>query len=91
MCACTSTKPGTIVLPATSMTFAPAGTATRPLAPTATMRLPVTTTSARSSTSSPFIVATRAPVRTTVPVGRARGTSIDAVDTSGDPAVISCR
>ena len=59
-----------IVLPETSIVRAPAGTATLPSAPTATMRLFVTTTSPRGMTSSPFIVMMRAPFSTTVPVGR---------------------
>src|SRR5512134_3073282 len=56
MCAWTSTRPGMIVLPLTSMMRAPAGTLTLPCAPTAAMRLPVTTTSPRSITSVAFIV-----------------------------------
>ena len=70
MCACVSTKPGTIVLPATSITRAPAGASA--LGPTLVMRLLVTTTSAFSSTSSPRIVMTRAPRSTTVPCGMSR-------------------
>ena len=38
--ACTSTMPGMIVLPAASMRMAPAGIATRPTGPIATIRLP---------------------------------------------------
>ncbi len=76
MCACTSTKPGMIVLPDTSIVRAPLGTVTLPSAPTATMRLFVTTTSPRGITSSPFIVMMRAPRRTTVPVGRSLGAVI---------------
>ena len=70
MCACTSINPGMIVLPDTSITRAPPGTFTLPCAPTPTMRLPVTTTSPRAITSSPFMVMMRAPRSTTVPVGR---------------------
>jgi hypothetical protein len=44
-----------------------------PGAPTAAMRLPVTSTSAAGSTSSPFIVITRAPSSTNEPAGVARG------------------
>jgi hypothetical protein len=63
-----------IVLPETSIVRAPAGTVTLPSAPTATMRLFVTTISPRGITSSPFIVMMRAPRRTTVPPGRSFGT-----------------
>ena len=70
----TSTYPGRIVLPATSISRAPAGIATDPRGPTAAMRLSVTMTSAFSITSSPFIVITRAPRSTTVPRGVSRGT-----------------
>jgi hypothetical protein len=72
MCAWVSTKPGRIVLPATSITLAPAGTS--PRAPTLTMRLFRTTTSASSMISLSFIVMTRAPRSTTVPCGRSRAT-----------------
>ena len=71
MCACVSTKPGTMVLPAMSMTVAPSGTSPGP-ADTDTMRLSVTTTSAFSTISSPFMVIARAPRRTTVPRGMSR-------------------
>src|SRR5712671_3354524 len=66
-CACVSTKPGTIVLPLTSNTLAPAGTL--PFAPTLLMRLFSTTISAFFRTSSPFIVTTVAPRRMIVPFG----------------------
>jgi hypothetical protein len=65
-----------IVLPDTSIVRAPLGTWTLPSAPTATMRLFVTTTSPRWITSSPFIVMIRAPRNTTVPLGRSFGTVI---------------
>ena len=51
-------KPGTMVFPETSITFALEGTETVPRLPTATMRLSLTTTSASSSTSSPRMVCT---------------------------------
>ena len=76
MCACTSTSPGMIVLPDTSIVRAPAGTVTLPSAPTAVIRLFVTTTSPRWITSSPFIVMIRAPRSTTVPLGRSFGAVI---------------
>ena len=56
-----------IGLQATSMTRAPLGTVTLPVAPTAVTRSPVTTTSPLGMTSSPFIVMIRAPRSTTVP------------------------
>ncbi len=74
-CACVSTKPGTIVLPATSITCAPPGTSTVPRRPTAAMRLSRTTTSASSITSSPRIVTTRAPRSTATPSGVSRRAS----------------
>lgn len=69
MCACTSIKPGIIVLPAISMRSTPAGTAT--LAPTALMRLSSMRMAPRSMTSSPFMVISRALVSATCPRGRA--------------------
>ena len=75
MCAWASTKPGMIVLPLTSMVRVPAGARTDPRAPIAAIRLPVTRTSPRAITSSPFIVITRAPVRSTDPDGLTRGRS----------------
>jgi hypothetical protein len=83
MCACTSTKPGMIVLPAASTTFAPVGLSTLPVGPTDTTRLSVTTTSPFSMTSSAFIVTIRAPVSTIDPRGRARGASTTGVMDSG--------
>ena len=71
MCACVSTKPGTTVFPATSITVAPSGTSPGP-ADTDTIRLFVTTTSAFSTISSPFMVIARAPRSTTVPRGMSR-------------------
>ena len=68
-----SMRPGITVLPAASKVRAPAGTVTVPLGPTAAMRFPVTTTSAFSSTSLPFMVTTRAPFRTKEPLGWGRG------------------
>ncbi len=59
--------PGMIVLPAASITSAPAGTLT--FAPTAVIRLPVITTVPRSITSSPRMVMMRAFVSATAPVG----------------------
>jgi hypothetical protein len=67
-----STKPGTIVFPVTSNTRASLGTSTLPRAPTATMRLSRTTTSAFSMTSLPFIVITFAPRKTETPRGVSR-------------------
>src|SRR6185503_5811227 len=72
--ACTSTNPGTIVFPATSMIWAPGGAC--PRGPTETIRSFVTTTSPFSMISSPFIDTTRAPRNTTVPRGMSRGTRI---------------
>jgi hypothetical protein len=77
-CAWTSTIPGMIVFPFTSMRLAPAGTLTEPEGPTAVMRLPSITTVAFSTTPgvpgigpglSPAIVTTRAPTRATAPDG----------------------
>jgi hypothetical protein len=71
MCECVSTNPGTIVVPATSITRAPSGTA--PRGPTPAIRLSRTTMSAFSITSVPRIVIARAPRSTTVPCGMSRG------------------
>ena len=59
-----------IVLPPTSITAAPAGACSEPVRPIAAIRSPVTTISARSSTSSPFMVTARAFFRTIDPFGR---------------------
>jgi hypothetical protein len=83
-----------IVLPATSMIFAPAGRFTWPAAPTAATRLSVTTMSPFSMTSvspAPFIVTIRALARTIDPCGRARGTSTTGSNASGLSAVSACR
>jgi hypothetical protein len=61
------------VLPAASKVLAPAGTETVPDGPMAAIRLSVTTMSAFSRTSSPFIVTTRAPLSTHEPCGTDRG------------------
>ena len=74
---CRSTNPGTMVLPLRSKTFACGGTVTEPRRPRAVMRLPVTTMSASGITSSPRMVMTCAPRRTTTPVGWYRGCSIE--------------
>ena len=74
-CACTSTIPGMITFPDTSMTVAPGGMRTRPCGPTPTIRWPVTTMSACSITSFPRMVIARAPRSTTLPFPVARGTS----------------
>ena len=71
MWAWVSTKPGTMVLPVTSITRAPDGA--EPRAPTLTIRLFRITTSAFSTTSLSFIVITRAPRSATVPSGISRG------------------
>ena len=71
MCAWVSTKPGTTVLPERSITVAPSGTSPGP-ADTDAMRLFVTTMSAFSTISSPFMVIARAPRSTTVPCGMSR-------------------
>ncbi len=65
-----------IVLPATLMVRAPAGAFSDPFLPTAAMRLSVTSTSPDGMTSSPFIVMMRAPVSSTEPLARDRG-SVD--------------
>ena len=78
--ACASTRPGMIVLPATSTTLAPAGIATCARGPMAAMRSPRTTTTP-SSTIPPSLVARvtrRAPVSATMPVGLSAATSIDS-------------
>ena len=75
MCAWTSTKPGITVLPRRSRRRTPAGAATRPRSPTATIRLSVTRTSPLSITWSPIMVMTRAPLSRIEPDGRDRGTS----------------
>jgi hypothetical protein len=74
-----------IVLPATSTTFAPAGIATSPRRPTATMRSPLTTMTPSSTMppSAAAMVTILAPVRATVPPGLSAATSID----SDTPAV----
>ncbi len=74
MCEWVSTKPGMIVLPATSMTRAPAGSC--PRGPTLTIRLLRITTSAFSTISYPFIVTAFAPRSTTVPSGMSRAAGI---------------
>jgi hypothetical protein len=66
-------KPGRTVFPVTSIVFVPAGIGTDPLRPTAWMRLPWTTTTPSSITSSPFIVTTRPPVNARVEVGSSIG------------------
>ena len=71
-CACVSTKPGMIVLPETSIGCAPFGIFTLPRLPIAVMRLSVTTMSAFSITSAPFIVITRAPRSTDTLFGMSR-------------------
>ena len=71
MWACVSTNPGTTVLPLMSMTCAPSGISPGP-ARTDAIRLSVTTMSALSTISSPFIVIARPPRRTTVPRGMSR-------------------
>ena len=71
MCACVSTKPGTIVFPVTSITRAPAGAS--PRGPMLTMRLLRITMSAFSTISRSFIVIARAPRSTTVPCGMSLG------------------
>ncbi|MCO4773538.1 MAG: hypothetical protein KDA24_26125, partial [Deltaproteobacteria bacterium] len=68
-----------IVLPLASNSSAPAGIAIVPSAPTALIRLSVTTIVPRSMTSSPSIVMMRAPVNAVLPDGLARGTSSDIV------------
>ena len=67
-----------IVLPATSMRRAPAGTLTDPSGPTATMRLRSTTMVPRSITPRPgcaFIGTMRAPTSAIVPLGVSLGCS----------------
>ena len=61
-----------MVAPAMSIDVASAGTVTLPAAPTAVMRLFVTTMSPRAMTSSPFIVMIRALRSTMVPRGMSR-------------------
>jgi hypothetical protein len=82
-CPCTSMIPGMIVLPFTSMRRASDGTGTEPDGPTATMRLPSTSTVASSITPGvplmgpgfrPPIVMTRAPTRASDPDGLSVGT-----------------
>ena len=65
------------------MTKAPAGISTDPERPIAAMRSPVTTMSARSRTSSPFMVMARALFRTTEPFGRGFCTTRDTGIASG--------
>src|SRR5882672_7429858 len=69
-----SISPGVMVLPATSMTRAPAGAVH--VAATHAMRLSVATRSPFSISSSPFIETIRAPRSTTDPRGTPRGTRI---------------
>jgi hypothetical protein len=75
---CTSIMPGMMVLPVTSMRRAPAGTGTADAGPTATTRLPSTSTVALSITPGvpaiepgfrPDIVITRAPTSASDPEG----------------------
>ena len=66
-CQCTSTMPGRIVFPATSIVFAPAGMAR--LRPTETMRFPSITIAPSSITSSPRMVMIRACVSAIAPLG----------------------
>src|SRR5574338_334080 len=75
MCAWMSTMPGMIVLPDTSMIFAPAGILTAPRRPTLSIRLSRTTMSPFSMTSLPFMVMIRAPRSATTPDGFARAAS----------------
>ena len=56
---------------------------TVPVGPTAVMRVPITATSPRSITSSPFIVITRAPVRRNRPSGRSRSTATRTLTSDG--------
>jgi hypothetical protein len=65
------------------MMRASAGTCTSPRLPTAVMRLFVTTTSASSITSAPFIVTTRPPRRTALALGRSRVTEIEILFSIG--------
>ena len=69
--------PGKIVLPVASTSRAPAGMATLPRLPTATMRSPCTTTTPSSITSCALLasrmVTTRPPVKAKVSVGRSVG------------------
>jgi hypothetical protein len=90
MCECASTSPGMIVLPCTSIVRAPAGGLREPCAPIAVIRLPVTRTSPRAITSSPFIVIRRAPLRSTDPLGLARGSSTTTVVCCGSVASSVC-
>ena len=76
-------NPGTIVLPVTSMTFAPLGIATLPFAPTAAIRLSVITISPCSMISSPFMATIFAPLKTTVPFGLERWASMEILTISG--------
>jgi hypothetical protein len=76
-------EPGMMVLPVTSITLAADGALTLPFAPTAAMRLPVTTMSPEAICSFPFMVTMRAPLKTTVPFGFARGASTTMSVTSG--------
>ena len=70
ICACGSTKPGTIVLPLMSISLAPGGAVTEPVFPTAAIRLFTTNMSPFSITSSPFIVIIRAFFINTIPTGK---------------------
>jgi hypothetical protein len=71
-----STRPGMIVLPAILRTTAPDGIGTRPLGPTAVIRLLVITMSPRAMISSPFIVISRALRSAIVPCGLSLSTTI---------------
>ena len=72
-------NPGTMYLPVTSITVAPAGVIVALRAPTLAMRPSVTITSASRSTSVPRIVITVAPRSTMVPVVVARGSDTSKV------------
>ncbi len=78
----TSTRPGMMVLPPTSMMRASAGTSTSPAGPTASIRLPCTTTTpfsitSRSPSRAPRMVTTRAPLRARRPLGLSAATVKD--------------